>query len=874
MSKTSARSLLSPSRLPVLGLVLTGLLAACNPDPAPKPMPDTAVTGVSVTPVSVALKVGSQQQLTATVTGTGTFSKDVTWTSTKKEVATVDASGLVRAVTAGQASIIATSKANTGKTGTSVVTVTTTTIPTNPPTPFPADGLKINFQPAASAVPAGYTADTGAKYDDARGYGWVTQAAAHTPLDVSANARERNLSGVEARLNTFIHMQYDTNTNADPAAERTPAAWEYKVADGIYTVTVSTGDAANNFDSTHALNIEGQQAILPYLPADTNKFRTVTKRVQVSDGKLTIDAIRGTNTKIDYVIIAPGTVPSALDISPEDGQTMVNLNAAVTVDMNLPGGSIKLASVSAAAAYLTERGSSAKIPATVTASGGGDTLSIKPLTALKPLTAYTFQLTSALKDEAGNSFLPAHAGFVTGSASTGGGTVAFTQVPQSNVPSYPYTSVEIGPDNMLYAATLTGEILRFGMQADGTLNKPQIIKSVQTANNGPRTIIGLKFDPASTAENLILWISNNYFWPGSGEAPEWSGKITRLSGPDLATVQDYVTGLPRSIRDHETNSISFKPNPDGTLQTGALYVLQGSDSSTGEKDSVWGNRPEKMLNAAMLRIDYSRIAAQSPSPASITPVDVRTAGTGGGTYDPYALGAPVTLYATGIRNAYDMVWAKNGFLYAPTNGAAATGNTPSTPAILPASCTNRPDGPYTGPAVVGKTGPGGDGSGVGTQNDYLFRVQEGKYYGHPNPERCEWVLNGGNPTAGADPAEVPEYAVGTQPDRNWGGFAYDFGQHASPNGVIEEYRTAGNSLLKNRLLVVRYAAGSTGGKDIVVLTPGADGNIVNAQIGISGLTNFNPSPLDLTEDRSNGNLYVAQLDENTGKGTILLVSPK
>jgi hypothetical protein len=34
---------------------------------------------------------------------------------------------------------------------------------------------KINFQPAASATPAGYTADTGAAYDAARGSGWVRQ---------------------------------------------------------------------------------------------------------------------------------------------------------------------------------------------------------------------------------------------------------------------------------------------------------------------------------------------------------------------------------------------------------------------------------------------------------------------------------------------------------------------------------------------------------------------------------------------------------------------------------------------------------------------------------------------------------------------------
>ena len=124
--------------------------------------------------------------------------------------------------------------------------------------------------------------------------------------------------------------------------------------------------------------------------------------------------------------------------------------------------------------------------------------------------------------------------------------------------------------------------------------------------------------------------------------------------------------------------------------------------------------------------------------------------------------------------------------------------------------------------------------------------------------------------AGTDRAEVGEYPVGTQPDRNWKGFAYDFGEHASANGVIEEYTSAPTSALRNKLLVVRYSAG----KDIIILTPGANGDIAGAQTLVTGLTNFNPSPLDLTEDRSNGHLYVAQLDEQTGSGKLTLVRLK
>jgi hypothetical protein len=71
--------------------------------------------------------------------------------------------------------------------------------------------------------------------------------------------------------------------------------------------------------------------------------------------------------------------------------------------------------------------------------------------------------------------------------------------------------------------------------------------------------------------------------------------------------------------------------------------------------------------------------------------------------------------------------------------------------------------------------------------------------------------------------------------------------------------------------VVRYSAGD----DIIVLTPGGTNlNIVASQTGITGLTGFNPSPLDLIENPSNGHLYVAQLNEATGSGAIALLKPR
>src|SRR2546430_6073881 len=70
----------------------------------------------------------------------------------------------------------------------------------------------VNFQPATSAVPAGFVADTGAAFDATRGYGWIRQdsvaSTTHVPLDLTRNTRDRARAGIDPTLNTIIHMQY------------------------------------------------------------------------------------------------------------------------------------------------------------------------------------------------------------------------------------------------------------------------------------------------------------------------------------------------------------------------------------------------------------------------------------------------------------------------------------------------------------------------------------------------------------------------------------------------------------------------------------------------------------------------------------------
>lgn len=409
----------------------------------------------------------------------------------------------------------------------------------------------------------------------------------------------------------------------------------------------------------------------------------------------------------------------------------------------------------------------------------------------------------------------------------------------------PFTSLVVGPDRRLYAGTLDGLIFRYDLAADGTMLRVDTIRTLQQAEGGPRALIGMAFDPGATAEDPVLWITHSGA-PLTNSA-DWLGKISRLSGAGLDSITDYVIELPRSTRDHMTNGIAFGPD-------GALYVCQGSNTAMGAPNAQWGNRPERLLSAAVLRVDVDAIL--SP------PLDVKTEA--GGTYDPFLPGAPLTLYASGVRNAYDLVWHSNGRLYVPVNGSTSGGHTPATPDPLPPDCaTHRVDlatnGPYIGPQVPALANI------AQVQNDYLFRIEPDGYYGHPNPTRCEWVANGGDPTAGADSAEVTDYPQGTLPDRNWRRYVYDFGLHQSPDGIIEYHSQACGAALAGRLLVARYSTGN----DIIALSlEGASQDSVVGEIGIQGFTGFT-DPLDLAEDSLSGRLYVADY----GARRIFLLRP-
>ncbi|MDJ1498092.1 malectin domain-containing carbohydrate-binding protein [Cytophagaceae bacterium DM2B3-1] len=603
-----------------------------------------------------------------------------------------------------------------------------------------------------------------------------------------------------------------------------------------------------------------------------------------------------------YVSVTVWERPYVISSTPEDGATNVDISNLTISANNLyipEGKDLNKATVNTTTVKLIRLDANGneveEIAGGVNDTGGGDAISFTPNAFLLPNTTYKFMLTAGVKLLSGEAFLPYTAIFKTGSKEvtppidlTG---VAFNK----DINFGPnltgrHSSLVIGPDHKLYASTLEGTIKRWVIQADGTLSSYEELTPVLTSSrtdgtNGQvegRTIIGLAFDPAATANNLIVYITHCKtadFDQTSEDPLSWDGKVTQLSGPSLSVVKDVVIGLPRSRKDHLTNSLAFKHG-----EPHAIYISQGSNSAGGESDNYW-RKKENLLSGAVLKLDLDKL------PESAWPLVVRTtdninvinaapeniATMSDGTYNPYASTSPLTIFGSGIRNGYDLIWHSNGQLYVPANGTAGGSNSPGSANYLKLTSDNRirrPDGTFYNhtdfPVVPSITGNNA------VQKDWLFRVEKGGYYGHPNPYRGEFVLNHGGiqyqgiPGQTQPYTDVPKYPATLGPDPNYRSAAYDFGLNKSPNGVIEFRSAIFNKRLQGLLMVARFSNGN----DIILLHPDSETKeIVNAYLNVPGMGGFD-DPLDLTEDTLSGNIYVSEFDrDGNGVPRIVLLRP-
>jgi hypothetical protein len=339
--------------------------------------------------------------------------------------------------------------------------------------------------------------------------------------------------------------------------------------------------------------------------------------------------------------------------------------------------------------------------------------------------------------------------------------------------------------------------------------------------------IGLAFEPSTDARRPVVWIALGLSLQGhSGWSDPWAGRVYRMELPGHGSDGDVkleakIVNLPHAF--HTVNNLRFGPDR-------MLYLCCGSTTTSGWEPHT----TEQLLSGAILQIDVSSIDGT---------LDVKTSD--GGNYNPFAPAAPVRLFASGIRQAYDGAWHPNGRLYA---------------------CTNQND-------VNGQTGAAGGVPSV--QNvkppEFLAIIERGKTYGFPNAARGEFVLMGGNPTEHDDGwTEVNEYPAGVQPPPTFDPsllHRIDDIQGGSANGILC-YQASG--ALRDRLICCFYNANM-----IYTFTVGSDGHVT----GRDPLRNEQGEPLpiayplDLCEHPTSGHLYVAaygKQDKGEGGGVYFL----
>jgi glucose/arabinose dehydrogenase len=523
----------------------------------------------------------------------------------------------------------------------------------------------------------------------------------------------------------------------------------------------------------------------------------------------------------------PTNSTKTVQVTPRDKATDVDRRAPIQIHFS---NGLRLDSLSADSVCLLNADGT-PVLARVGSDIEGDVVSLQPAQPLLPGANYEIEVTARLIDKDGRPVAPFRSSFTTGNNAptdtpNDGFRFTKTKVDDEHGP----TAIAVGPDGNIYMSTYNGILyrLRIDSKTGFATGKDKLL----TLEG--RKILGLTFDPEATASNLIAWITYDDRKAENVDTGTFSGVASRLVVPAAdqkggAKETQYIVGLPSGW--HPLNGGTFGPDR-------RLYISVGSMNRLGD-DPV---RPETPLSSAVVVADV-----RNPNfNGGRLPLNVQTSAPV--KYDPQSKDAPLIVYATGFRQLYRLCSHSNGNLYGGVNANDGTGraDTPSRPGV-PSLRSVFPD-------------------------ESLVRVVEGGYYGHPNPSRKEVVLMGGNPTAGVDPWEMPEYPVGVKPEPNFnpGNLIFNLKiiNGTSANGCCEYTRPGP---LKGRLLICFYEGTHT----VHTFAFNARGTAVTDNRPLFGEDNESlkfTQPLDIAVHPS-GRIYVADFGQwsSFGKGGAIWV---
>ncbi|MGB5635789.1 MAG: carbohydrate-binding protein [Waterburya sp.] len=343
---------------------------------------------------------------------------------------------------------------------------------------------------------------------------------------------------------------------------------------------------------------------------------------------------------------------------------------------------------------------------------------------------------------------------------------------------YGTTTGAWGPDGRLYVALASGLIKAYTLDDNYNVTATQTIDVIKGLSNP--NITGIAFNPfENDGSQPKIYVSHNQFYAnpsayGDGgfdeltEFSPYSGQVSVLTGPNFDTLTPLVENIGVSNHDHGVNGLAFDANGD-------LLITSGSNTNAGIADDAIGGIEESPFTAAILKAEITKpnfngkITYQLPvdwvAPAGLQiPNPEQSQGFGG--IVNVAPGVDVSVYAPGLRNPYDLVFATNGTVYATENDANSSFGDVSLSAT-----TQEP-------------------FNLDPLNEINI-IEEGNYYGQPNRNR------------GRTDDRQNKYYPSYETSKN--GYTAPIGEFDIPiQGIVEYRSTAFGNQLRGNLLTQEF----------------------------------------------------------------------
>ncbi len=412
------------------------------------------------------------------------------------------------------------------------------------------------------------------------------------------------------------------------------------------------------------------------------------------------------------------------------------------------------------------------------------------------------------------------------------------------------TSIQFGPDNRLYVSEMDGLIHVFNVTRagknnyNGTLFETiDLIKNVQNHNDdgtldfaNKRLLTGIHV--TGSAAQPVIYAASSDPRQAAGPSGNDSGldtnsgilhRLTRNGGN--WNKLDLVRGLPRSEENHVSNGLVLVQNK--------IYLNVGGHTNMGVPSNNFAELPEYALSAATLVIDLGMIGNST--------YDLPTLNGPNDSSDPFGghdglnqaileQNGPVKIFASGLRNAYDIIYTEAGRFYVWDNGPnTGWGGTPNN------NCANNID------------------NGGKKYWDGLHLISQGYYGGHPNPTRGNKgnTFGGQSPIQGAANPEECNYEIPNQGD---GSLTTN---NESTNGLVEYTASNFAGSMKGNLLAAAH------GNKLYRVGLNANGNQVTSKTVL--MEGFGTVPLDVTAQGDNdifpGTVWIA---DNQLKSIVVL----